>query len=88
MSSIAQTASTPRGRLLDEPCPICWDREDRCPLCLGQVDMSHDEALQAEALRLALAFAELGYIPEVPCEPERTLPLGWHADLGLVRRVA
>jgi hypothetical protein len=39
--------------------------------------MAHDEAVQAEGLRIALHFAEMGWAPEIRLEPERTLPLAW-----------
>lgn len=57
------------ARLLDEPCPVCAEDDVRCPLCLCQMDMAQDEAMQAEGLRLALCFAELGYIPGMRSEP-------------------
>jgi hypothetical protein len=39
--------------------------------------MAHDEAVQAEGLRLALAFAEYGEVPEIQHEPDVTLPIQW-----------
>ena len=56
-------------RPLDDPCALCGDAEVPCRLCVAEMDMSHERALEAEGDRLALAFAELGDIPEVPCEP-------------------
>ncbi len=71
--------------LRSDPCPICDDREELCLLCLGQIETAHEQAFEDEGTRVALAFAELGFVPEVRCEPRRTLPPGWHgADFELV----
>ena len=61
-------------------CPICFETETLCPLCLAQPDLAHDEAKRAEGLRLALAFAERGVLPELrDCDPDATLPKAWTA---------
>lgn len=69
-------------RLISEPCPLCAETNTVCPLCQAQVDMAHDEARRAEGLRLALAFAEMGYALEVrDVDPDRTLPREWTEGL-------
>ncbi len=72
------------ARLLDFPCPICGESSEPCALCFAQADMDHDEARRAEELRLALAFAEFGYVPEVRLEG--VCPsCGWKTSEGLPR---
>ena len=39
------------------PCPVCSESDQQCPLCLGQLEANHEEALESEGTRIALAFA-------------------------------
>ncbi len=62
------------ARLLDFPCPICGEEPEPCQLCLDDPETAHELALEAEGTRIALEFAEFGYVPEVRLEGERGLP--------------